>query len=335
MSNIVSFLQKSFLSLESSIILPLNKIGHSLVKCAKSYSYVETLGEHPDSLHMWIKNSYEEDFKKSYEIQVRKALKHLPTQHPRLAIDLSHEPFWGKTRTAHIINNEPDKKYGAEFKYAVVSMITRNKQIPLMALPVIEGQGMARPTIELLEFCFSLFKKIRLALFDRGYYVAEIIDYLEAKKIKYIILCPEKTGKIQDYVNHTDKLGKFVHQLEYSKKKSKWKPKTRIVICKGINEFPWIFATNINFKTRVEYIWYYKRRWQIETNFRVQDEGRIKSKSTNYLIRYFYYLIGLLLHLLWIVNKNIRYYVPYKKYLDIIETELLMSYLEIDGIYAI
>ena len=332
MSNIVSFLQKSFQSLESSIILPLNKIGHSLVKCAKSNSYIETLGEHPDSLHMWIKESYEEDFKKSYEIQVRKALKHLPTKYARIAVDLSHEPFWGKTRSLFIINNEPNKKYGANFKYAVVSLITRNKQIPLMALPVTVGEGMAKSTIELLKYCFSLFKTIRLALFDRAYYVAEIIDYLEAKKVKYIILCPEKTGKIEDYVNQTDKLGKFIHQLRYSKKKSKWKPKTMIVVCKGINEFPWIFATNIKFRTRVEYIWYYKRRWQVETNFRVEDEGKIKSKSTHYLIRYFYFLIGLLLHLFWIVNKIIKNYTQYKKYLDIIETELLREYLKIGGI---
>lgn len=332
MSNVVSFLQKSFQSLESSIILPLNKIGYSIVKCAKSISYIETLGDHSDSLHLWIKKSYEEDFKKSYEIQVRKALKHLPTQYARLAIDISHEPFWGKTRSLHIINNEPDKKYDGEFKYAVVSMITRNKELPLMALPIMVGEGMAKATIELLEYCFSLFKKIRLVLFDRGYYVAEIIDYLEAKKIKYIILCPERAGKIQDYVNQTDELGKFIHQLKYSKDKSNWKPKTMIVVCKGIDDFPWIFATNIHFRTRVEYIWYYKKRWQIETNFRVQDEGRIKSKSTNYMIRYFYFLVGLLLHLLWIVNKKVRYYVQYKKYLDNIEIILLHDYLEIDGL---
>ena len=105
-----------------------------------------------------------------------------------------------------------------------------------------------------------------------------------------------------------------------------------IVVCKDIDDFPWIFATNIHFRTRVEYIWYYKRRWQIETNYRVEDEARIKSKSTNYLIRYFYFLVGLLLHLFWIVNKNLVYYAPFKKYLDIIEHELLLDYMEIGGI---
>lgn len=331
MNKITSFIQKCFESFHSSIILPLNRIGYYLIKCAKSNSYIETLGEHADSLHGWIKKSYEEDFKKSFEIQVRKAVKLLHVSYAQLAFDITSEPFYGKTRSLHIFNTVKDR-YDGEFKFISVCLITRNKQIPLMALPIRICEGSAKLTIDLLEYCQSLFKRIRLAVFDRGFYIAELIDYLEAKKIKYIIYVPEKKGKIKEYVEKTEKLSKFKHEMTYSKEKSKWKPKTTLVVCKGIDEFAWIFATNINFKTRVEYIWHYKRRWQIETNYRVEDEGKIKSKSTNHLIRYFYFLISLLLHLLWIVNKNINYYAQYKKYLDIIEQRLLFNYLKIDEI---
>lgn len=331
MVNIISYLQKSFQSFGSSIILPLNKISYFLIKASKSNSYIETLGEHADSLHIWIKKSYEEDFKQSFETQVRKAIKHLHISYAQLAFDITPEPFYGKTRSLYIFDTE-DEKYNGEFKFITVCLIIRNKQIPLMALPVRLGGVSAKLSIELLEYCQKLFKKIRLAVFDRGFYIAELIDYLEAKKIKYLILVPEKKGKIIEYVECTDELGKFEHHMKYSKEKSCWKPKTMIVVCKGIDKFPWIFATNIHFKTRVEYIWYYKRRWQIETNFRVEDEARVKSKSTSYLIRYFYFLVSLLLHLLWIINKNIRFYVPFKKYLDIIEHKMLFGFLEIDGI---
>lgn len=312
--------------------MPLGKISHSLVKCAKSNSYVETLGESADSLHLWIKKSYEEDFKKSFESQVKKAVKLLHVNYARLAFDTTHEPFYGKTRSLYVFNTPKDKKYDGEFRFISVCLITRNKQIPLMALPVRVGEGSAKLTIELFEYCKTLFKGIRLALFDRGFYIDELIDYLEANKIKYLILVPEKKGKIKDYVEQTDKLGKYKHGMKYSKDKSCWKPKTTIVVCRGIDEFAWIFATNINFKTRVEYVLNYKRRWQIETNYRVEDEAKIKSKSTNYLIRYFYFIISLLLHLFWIINKNIKYYAPFKKYLDIIEQEMLSIYLEIDKI---
>src|SRR3989338_7492666 len=313
MNNVNAFLQKSFGSLFSSIILPLNSISFLLVKTAKAGSYVETLGENADSLHSWIKRSYEEDFRRSFELQVQKALKSLGVSIAKLAFDTTDEPFYGKTRGLYIFNTK-DEKYGGVFKFITVCVIVRNKQIPLMALPVRVGEGWAKKSIQLLEYCRALFKGIRLTVWDRSFYVSEI------------------EGKIQDYVNQTTEFGKFKHQMEYAKKKSKWRPHTTIVVCKGIDDFAWIFATNINFRTRVEYIWHYKRRWQIETNYRVEDEGRIKSKSTSYLIRYFYFLVSLLLHLLWIVNKNLRYYVPYKKYLEIIEGKLLFEYLGIDGI---
>lgn len=332
MANITSFIQKTFQSLESSIILPLDRIGYYLTKCAKSQSYIETLGKHADSLHMWIKDSYEEDFKIAFEKQVKKALKNLHVSYAKLAFDFTAEPFYGKTRNLHVFNTPKDIKYAGEFKFASVCLIVRNKEIPLMALPVKVCEGVAKPTIELLGYCQTLFKKIRFAVFDRGYYVDELIDYLEAKKIRYLMLVPEKKGVIKEYVEATEELGKYPHETRYSKDKSVWKPKTTIVVCKGVNDFAWIFATNIHFRTRVEYIWHYKRRWQIETNYRVEDEAKIKSKSTHYLIRYFYFLIGLLFHLLWIVNKYLNYYVPFKKYLDIIEQKLLMEYLKIEQI---
>lgn len=335
MSNINSFLQKTFGS--CSIILPLSSISYQLVKVAKSHSYIETLGENSDSLHLWIKNSYKEDFQKAFEKQARKAIKRLNINYARLAFDATHEPFYGKTRGLYIFDTPKDKKYNGEFRYITVCLITRNKQIPLMALPLTLG-SQTRLVLELLKYCQTLFKKIRLALFDRGFYIGELIDYLEANNIKYILFVPKKKGRIKGYLEETKELGKYKHKMKYSKDKSCWKPKTTIVICKQIGKdnngklLDWIFASNINFRTRAEYVFYYKRRWQIETNYRVEDESRIKSKSTNYLIRYFYFLVSLLFHMLWIVNKNLNYYAPFKKYLDNIEQELLLDYLKLEQI---
>ena len=44
----------------------------------------------------------------------------------------------------------------------------------------------------------------------------------------------------------------------------------------------------------------YKKRWRIETNFRVQDEAKIKCKSTEMKIRYFFFMFEQLLQTIWI-----------------------------------
>jgi len=332
MSNINVFLQKVFQSLNSSISVPLGVIAYELVKCAKAHSYVETLGNHSDTLHSWVKRVYDVDFKRAFEIVVNKALKRLNCNYARLAVDITAEPFYGRSTSLFLFNVDGSKKWNAEFRFIVVSLITRDKQIPLMARPVMVGEGVAKPTIEMLEYCQSKFKRIRFATFDRGFYCAELIDYLEANRIKYLMLVPERDGVLKEYIAQTSEFGIFRHEMKYSKEKSTYKPKTNIVVCKGIDEFSWLFATNIKFKTRCECIWWYKRRWQIETNFRVEDEARIKSKSTIHIIRFFYFLISLLLHVLWIVHKNIHENIQFKKYVDMVEMLLFQEFLGVEYI---
>lgn len=68
---------------------------------------------------------------------------------------------------------------------------------------------------------------------------------------------------------------------------------------KSQKSFDWAFATNqeeINLDTIIPS---YKRRWRIETGFRVQDEARISSKSKDMKIRYFFFAYEQVLQLLW------------------------------------
>lgn len=329
MKYITKFLKKCFGSLRTK--LSFKFINHILAKCAKSRSYIETFSKHADSVHHWIKSSYEEDFKRSFELCVREIIRKLRVTHAEIAIDITHEPFYGTHRDLHVFNTQKEKKYRGEYQYITCCLINKGKEIPLMALPVRLGEQ-TKLTIELLEYCISLFKNIKYVLFDRGFYVAEIIDFLTAKNINYQMLVPKHKGKLLSYVDETETLKCFNHQMRYSKKKSVWKPVTRIVVCKNIFDFDWIFATNLNFKTAKDYVLNYKRRWQIETNYRVEDEAKIKSKSSNYLIRFFYFLTSQLFHLCWILHKKESFYVQFKKYLDILEQKLLFEFLRISSI---
>ena len=332
MKKIIKYLKKAFCSLDSRTNLSYGLLAHYLAKVAKSQTYIETFSKHADTLHKWIKNIYEEDIKRAFEIQARNTIKSLNIRSAELAFDITHEPFYGKARNLHIIN--VDKKthsYGANFLYVTCCLINKGKQIPLMALPVRYGEQV-KLTIDLIKYCLSLKFKIKFALFDRGFYVSELIDFLNSQNIKYLMLVPALKGILQGYRDKTKKFAKYFHEMKYQKEKSSWKPIVQIVVCKDIFEFDWMFATNIQINNSLDYVLLYKRRWQIETNYRIEDEARIKSKSSNYLIRYFYFMISNLFHLLWIVHKNVSNYIQFKRYLDIIETKLFYDFLWIEGV---
>ena len=91
----------------------------------------------------------------------------------------------------------------------------------------------------------------------------------------------------------------------YNQKKKEWQ------------DCYWCFATNLN--ENFGLIKFYKQRWQIETDFRVHDEARIKTKSNNQIVRYFYFLTSLVLVANWQVNRLFHPEICFKKYLKILE----------------
>ena len=64
-------------------------------------------------------------------------------------------------------------------------------------------------------------------------------------------------------------------------------------------KYDWIFATNLNKKSAKKYIIRYKKRWGIETIFRVTDDIRIYTTSTNPIIRYFLFMFTCFVYNVW------------------------------------
>ena len=261
-------------------------------------SYVETVSNKADSLHRGIKLSYEEDIKEAYKQAIKKLLEYKRFGAVTLAIDITKEKFYGETRDFHIYHCDEDCESKAEFHYMTVSIVGADKNIPLMALPVTLGCYRAELVEELLLFVNELLR-IKLVLFDRGFVSAELIHVLQKLKLNYLIFA-KKYKELECMLESVEESAIIEHGMEYSKNKSMFKVETCMVMVKE-EEYDWCFYTNLHLDNARHYIQLYKKRWQIETNFRVEDEARIKSKSTNYLVRYFYFILSLLLHAIWLV----------------------------------
>ena len=72
------------------------------------------------------------------------------------------------------------------------------------------------------------------------------------------------------------------------------------IYCKKTEEcYDWVFATNVEEVALGNIIATYKKRWRIETGFRVQDDATIKCKSKDLQTRYFLFLFTQLLQADW------------------------------------
>ena len=325
MSILTSFLHKS-ISLPSLGKTWVSALCADLAEAARTESYIETLGNKADTLHKYIGLSEQRCLKRSYEIQIRMIYKKLQLARVELAIDTKKDLYYGKHAGLHARNIKCENGADQAWEYVVVSIV-RPVRIPLMALPYYQGADLAELTIELLRYSLSLPLKISAVYFDRGFYNAHLIDFMESVNgLPYVILV-RRDKAIDRYITQTKgSIGVHRHQFKYTKEKSNWKPSTTIVVCKNAGKnkkdepYDMVFATNLKPSTKL--IMDYKRRWNIETGFRVMEEGKIMTKSNNPLTRLFYFLLRALLTTIWLVQKTIVSPCTYKGYLRIIEHKL-------------
>ena len=320
------FIQKWITSMlkavSNSFRVATNKIASALIEAGRTISYVETVSDKADTLHRHLKGISEIDLKRAFEFNTRKALGRMGLGRVVLAIDTTQEFYYGKNGKMNVRQIERGKGTDEAFTYVFLSIV-EPKPLPLMALPYKQGDDLTTLVKELLEYARKLPFIIEFVLFDRGFYIWDIISYLSSERIRYLIFVPQNKA-MKKYIAQTKLIATFEHIRKYNKRKGYFIGKTDIVIIKDLiqskNRYYWCFATNLKQSTHL--IYKYKQRWQIETDFRVHDEARIKTKSNYAIIRYFYFMTSLVLLANWEVDRLKHPERCFKKYLKFVQEQV-------------
>lgn len=301
----------------SKLKVKVEEIVSSIIEAARTISYVETVGDKADTLHRHVKENTEPDLKRAFEFNTRKSVGKMSLGRCVLAIDPTAELYYGKNGMLNVRQKKFENGTDEAYTYAVLSVVSP-RPLPLMALPYRQGDDLTALAKELLEYAMSLPIKIECVLFDRGFYIGDLIDYLSTEKIRYLIFAPQNKP-MKRYISQTTNIASFNHEIKYNKRKSWWKVQTKVVVIKDNKNYYWCFATNL--RQSLYLISKYKQRWQIETDFRVHDEARIKTKSNEPIVRYFYFLTSLVLMANWEVNRLSYPTICFKKYLKQVQEE--------------
>jgi hypothetical protein len=293
------------------------EIVKALTEAARTISYVETVSNKADTLHRYVKQTSELELKRAFEFNTRKSLSRMGLGRVVLAIDTTQELYYGKHGKINVRQVKNEKGTTEAFTYLVLSIV-EPKPLPLMAIPYKQGDDLTAKAKELLNYARDLHFNIDAVLFDRGFYIWDLISYLSSEKIRYLTFVPQNKA-MKKYIAQTTLIASYEHVRKYNKRKGYFIGRTKIVIIRDKEGYYWCFATNL--KNSLYLIAKYKQRWQIETDFRVQDEGRIKTKSNYFIVRYFYFLTSLLLLANWEVNRLFHPEMSFKKYLKFVEEQ--------------
>ena len=280
--------------------LCINNIGvaEAISKASRSETYVETISNKADALHWNINRNYPETITQEFFRFVKPEIIKQRLGLVDLVADLTEEDFYGKHSGLWIHGWTGEKGVRGKLRYLVVAISVRNQIIPFYVEILPIGAFKAESLGKAVNYCKSLGLKIGSLLLDRGFYSGDVIDTLQLNKTKYLIFVP-KNNFIKKAFNETKDDCIILHDIMYTKDKRKHFAISDHVLIHNYKDYAWAFATNIDLKELTNYVSLYKKRWNIETMFRVHDEARIKSKSVKPEVRLFYFVISMLLLLIW------------------------------------
>ena len=295
-----------------------------LTESAAYNSYLETISNKTDTIYLRIKESLTEMAKHSYLNYVSRISKKFDWKNKEfvLAFDYTDEEFYGDVQGLDIYGWTGEKGVTGKFKFLTCSIISDEipQKIPLISIPVQLGHNMSYAVTHCLDLIKPYIGRINLVLFDRGFYSKALMYDMKKLKIPYLIFVP-KDKFIKAELNGMENEEKKIieHKYELNRDKSYFKFESRLAFLKQIFDgelnkgVDWVFATNVEDIELEGIIMTYKKRWRIETSFRVQDEARIKCKSKDMKIRYFLFLFEQMLQTLWVCFHKED--VPFKEFI--------------------
>ncbi|MDP2749207.1 MAG: transposase [Nanoarchaeota archaeon] len=196
-----------------------------------------------------------------------------------------------------------------KFKFLTCSIVSDDipQKIPLISVPVFLGDYKSYAVTHCLSLIKPYIGNIELILFDRGFYDKDLMYELIKSNYPFLIFVPKQKDK-RELLYPLDKEEHIaiIWDYELNKNKTKYQFEAYLTFLKRIydeksdKEYDWVFATNVEEVALSNIIQTYKKRWRIETQFRVQDDALIKCKSKEMKVRYFLFMFEQMLQTQWV-----------------------------------
>ncbi|MDI6738249.1 MAG: transposase [Nanoarchaeota archaeon] len=295
------------------------ELSEPLLDAAAYNTYIETIGNKADTIYAHAKNSLSEMMTHSYLDYIRRISEKFDwkSKETMLAFDYTDEDFYGEVQGLDIHGWKKGKGITGKFKFLTCSLISDEipEKIPLISIPIQLGHNMSYAVVYCIKLVQPYIGPIKLILFDRGFYAKELMYDLKELNLPYLVLAKKgnktkdkKESYIYEELSKMQKEEKKLisHEYEFNSNKTTYRFNSYLAFLKSIfskrldKELDWVFATNVEEIQLDEIIRTYRKRWRIETQFRVQDEATIKCKSKEMKIRYFLFLFEQLLQTQWV-----------------------------------
>ena len=274
---------------------------HSVSKQYQNVACETSLRYHLKKLNM------EELIKSNEKILLQELIKTLKNNKSyEFAIDLTDDPYYGKTDSSnekYVIHGQAKKSTNSFYSYASLYIINKNERFTVSVLPVEKSKKMVEYLSYFLDLIRRLNFKIKVLCLDRGFYSIDVFEFLQKNDVPHIVPVIKRGKKMKQILK-----GNKARSEQYVMKNLKKKILLNIVIDvkylkgkrgkKGRENLGFV-VYGIKWSPR-KISTVYRRRFAIESSYRMRNIVKPKTSTKNAEIRYFYTLLSFLLKNIWL-----------------------------------
>ncbi len=229
------------------------------------------------------------------------------------AVDYVLQPYYGEP-TVETVGGKP--KAGARwfFCHATLNLVEAGRRLTVYDRPVKQLDEKADVVEELVREAGKRQFRPRLLLLDRGFFTAQVINRLNRLRAKFIIPATQYDTVKEAVLRYSRGLGDQVSTFTLGKREAA-AVFTLAIYPKPIDveeakrrrmetaDRYLAFATNLPVSEVRELLATipreYRKRWGIETGYRVQKTVRARTTSRCYVVRLVYQMLAVVLYNLW------------------------------------
>jgi putative transposase len=222
------------------------------------------------------------------------------------AIDLTNDPYYGKTDSSnekYVIRSQAKKSTKSFYSYISLYITNKKERFTVSVLPVEKNKKMAEYLSYFIDLIKRLNFKIKVLCLDREFYSIDVFEFLQNNGVAHIVPVVKKGEQMKQILK-----GNKARSAQYVMKNSKKKILLDIIIdvkyLKGKRDKKG--CVNLGFVVfgvkwsprKVSTV--YRKRFAIESSYRMRNIVKPKTSSKNAIIRYFYAMISFLIKNTWL-----------------------------------
>lgn len=228
-----------------------------------------------------------------------------------VAIDYVRKPYYGDPNAEMVVGGPYLMGTPWYHCYASIHLVEAGRRITLYTMPIHQFTEKARVVERLIEEAKRIGVHVGLVLLDRAFFTVEVITTLKKLWVRFIMPAV-KNRRVKDAISRhhrfeAEPIQRFtlgrgdravgLHLAIYPK------PREKAEKIQRLYDRYLTFATNISKPRAGQFSILipkeYRRRWGIETGFRVQGTIEAKTTSKNHALRLLYHIYSVVLYNIW------------------------------------